>query len=102
MSLDATPLASADAETVMAQVYALAEVPAGPGLAAALAAIDEDTLPGLGLTYVMQARARQANHERGELLATVGRILHFPVAGAPSSLTGRMSSPSMRCGRRCG
>ena len=90
MSKDAPPvaLAEAEAEAVMARVHALVEVPAGPALAAALAGIDEDAAPGLGLTYVMQARARQANHERGELLATVGRILHYPIAGVAVSLTG--------------
>ena len=41
---------------VLGRVHELAEIPAGPGLAAALAAIDEDRLPGLGLTYVLQAR----------------------------------------------
>ena len=108
MSTDATPRTSADRaevaalEAVLTQVYALVEVPAGPGLAAALAGIDEDTVPGLGLTYVLQARFRQANHERGEVLATVGRLLHFPVAGAPSSVTGpdEFAADEVRAGLR--
>ena len=83
------------------RVQALDEIPAGPGLATALAAIDEDRLPGLGLTYVMAARFRQANHERGELLATIGRMLRHGVPAAAIAQS-RMSSPPMRCGRRCG
>jgi len=76
------PAELAELEVVMGRVHALDEIPAGPGLAAALAAIDEDALPGLGLTYVMQARCRQANHDRGELLATIGRLLRYGVATA--------------------
>ena len=88
MSTDATPRTSADRaevaelEALLTQVYALDEVRVGPALVTALAGIDEDRLPGLGLTYVMQARFRQANHERGELLATVGRLLRYGVVGA--------------------
>ena len=76
------PAELAELEVLMGRVHALDEIPAGPGLATALAAIDEDALPGLGLTYVMQARSRQANHERGELLATIGRLLRYGVATA--------------------
>ena len=65
----------------IAEVDALAEVPVGPDLAAALAGVDGDRLPGPGLVGLMEARHRQANHERGELLAAVGRILLHDVAG---------------------
>ena len=65
----------------IAEVDALAEIPVGPDLAAALAGVDGDRLPGPGLVGLMEARHRQANHERGELLAAVGRILLHDVAG---------------------
>jgi hypothetical protein len=65
----------------MAEVDALAEVPVGPDLATALAGADGDRLPGPGLVGLMEARHRQANHERGELLAAVGRILLHDVPG---------------------
>ncbi len=71
----------AEVGALVAEVEALAEVPAGPALAAALAAVDVDRLPGLGLVALMEARNRQANHERGELLAAVGRILLLDVPG---------------------
>ncbi len=46
-----------------------------------MAAIDCDRLPGVHLVAVMEARQRQANHERGELLSMVGRILVHDVPG---------------------
>ena len=81
-TLQRDPAERAELEVLMGRVYALDEIPAGPALASALAAIDEDRVPGLGLTYVLQARFRQANHERGELLAAVDRILRHGVVGA--------------------
>jgi hypothetical protein len=38
------------------------------------------------LTYVMAARNRQANHERGELLATIGRLLRHGLPAAAAML----------------
>ena len=71
----------AEVAALLAEVDALAEVPVGPALAAGLAAVDGDRLPGLGLVALLEARHRQANHERGELLAAVGRILLHDVPG---------------------
>jgi hypothetical protein len=62
-------------KALLERVDALAEVPAGPELAAALAAVDCDELAGQALVGLMRARDRQANHARGELLATVGRVM---------------------------
>ncbi len=74
-------LDQAELEMLVAQVDALAEIPAGPALAAALAGIDGDRLPGVALVAMMEARNRLANHDRGELLAAVGRILMLDVPG---------------------
>ncbi len=70
----------------MARVEALDDVAAGPALAAALAELDLDRVPGLGLTYVMEARNRQANHERGELLVTIGRLLRHGLPEAAAAI----------------
>jgi hypothetical protein len=56
-----------------------------------LAELDLDRVPGLGLTYVMAARNRQANHERGELLATIGRLLRH---GLPAAAAAVLPEPS--------
>ena len=66
----------------------------------ALAGIDEDRVPGLGLTYVLQARFRQANHERGELLAAVGRILNHPLAGPTRFGPGEFAADEVRAALR--
>ena len=58
----------------------------GRELADALAELDLDRVPGLGLTYVMAARNRQANHERGELLVMIGRILRHGLPAAAAVL----------------
>src|SRR5262249_6914867 len=63
----------AELEALLERVEALAEVPVGPELAAALAAVDCDQMSGEALVGLLQARNRQANHAQGELLATVGR-----------------------------
>ena len=76
----------AELRSVMARVDALADLPAGPGLAAALAELDLDRVPGLGLTYVMAARYRQANHERGELLVTIARLLRYGLPGGATAV----------------
>ena len=87
-------------EVVLGRVHELAEIPAGPALAVALAGIDEDRVPGLGLTYVLQARCRQANHERGELLAAVGRILNHPLAGPTRFGPGEFAADEVRAALR--
>ncbi len=51
-----------------------------------LAELDLDRVPGLGLTYVMEARNRQANHERGELLVMIGRILRHGLPAAAAAV----------------
>ena len=53
----------------------LERLPAGPVLAAALADIDPAGLDGFDAVLVMQAWARQANHARGELFASVAGVL---------------------------
>ena len=71
----------AEVRALVAEVEELEEIPVGPALSAALAAVDADRLPGLALVGLMEARNRQANQERGELLAAVGRILLHGVPG---------------------
>ena len=56
-------------------VDGLESLPAGPVLAAALADIDADRLDGFDAVLVLKARARQANHARGELFASVADVL---------------------------
>jgi hypothetical protein len=56
-------------------VAQLAGLPAGPALAAALAGIHPAGLDGFDAVLVMKAWARQANHARGELLASVAGVL---------------------------
>src|SRR5262249_38055515 len=84
----ATParqLDPAELKALLERVDALAKVPAGPALAAALAAVlaafDCDRLPGLALVRMMEARNRQVNHEQGELLAAVVQVLLDDVPG---------------------
>src|SRR5574342_1405633 len=50
-------------------------------LAAELATFDYDRLPEFDLLDVIEARARQADHERGELLAAVGSLLRHELPG---------------------
>ena len=57
------------------RVAELEGLPAGPVLAAALADIDPASLVGFDAVLVMRACARQANHARGELLASVVEVL---------------------------
>ena len=56
-------------------VAGLEELPAGPVLAAALAGIDAAGLDGFDAVLVLKAWARQANHARGELVASVADVL---------------------------
>jgi len=59
--------------------------PAGPVLAAALAGVDPAGLDGFDAVLVMKAWARQANHARGELLASVvGVLSHHDPHGPPA------------------
>jgi hypothetical protein len=90
MPRTATPVAP-DAETAAAvvQVAALEDIPAGPALAAALADIDVDRVPGPSLPFLLQARCRQANHERGALVATVVAILRYNVPAPVAELSAK-------------
>ena len=99
-ALRVPPSSVEELEVLMGRVYALDEIQAGPALAAALAAIDADRVPGLGLTYLLQARFRQANHERGELLASVGRILNVPLAGVVPFGPGEFAADEVRAALR--
>ena len=56
-------------------VAGLESLPAGPVLAAALADIDAAGLDGFDSVLVLKAWARQANHARGELVASVADVL---------------------------
>src|SRR5258705_1095248 len=58
-----------------APVAALATIPAGPQLAAALAELDPASLCGFDTVLVLKARNRQSNHERGLLVATVAEVM---------------------------
>ncbi len=58
-----------------APVSALAGLPVGPGLAAALAQLALPALTGHELVLALQARHRQANHERAMLTATVAEVI---------------------------
>ncbi len=78
---------------VCAPVAALATIPAGPVLSAALAHLAADALTGHELVLVLQARYRQANHEQGLVLATCAQVMrrsdpHFGLADEPDSLSG--------------
>jgi hypothetical protein len=67
------------------RVDELAGLPAGPVLAAALADIDLASLDGFESVLVMKAWARQANHARGELFASVvGVLSHHDPHGPPA------------------
>ncbi len=65
-------------EPIPAAVTALAGLPAGPGLAAALSGIDRSRLNGYGRVLVMQATARQAAHWQAQLLADVVSVAACP------------------------
>ncbi len=58
-----------------APVAALATIPAGPRLSAALAELDLPSLTGFDAVLVVKARNRQGNHERGQLLVTVAEVM---------------------------
>src|SRR5262245_23877737 len=58
-----------------ARVAALADTPAGPELATLLAGLPLKALTGFQILEVLKARGRQANNERGELLAVAEEVL---------------------------
>jgi hypothetical protein len=58
-----------------APVAALAAIPVGPQLSAALAQLDLAAVSGFDAVLVLKARNRQSNHERGHLLTTVGEVM---------------------------
>ena len=60
-----------------APVAALAAIPAGPRLCAALAALDLQALTGFDIPLVLKARYRQGNHERAQLLHTVLEVMRW-------------------------
>lgn len=64
-----------------APVAALAAIPAGPGLAAALADVDVAGGSGFEAVLVLAAQFRQANHERGLLMGAVVQVLRRKDAG---------------------
>ncbi len=79
-------------EPVPAAVTALAGLPAGPGLAAALGSIDLSVLDGYGRVLVVQAQFRQVAHEQARLLAGIVAVAACPpgpvVPGVPVPVTG--------------
>jgi len=64
-------------------VAGLAHIPAGPGLAAALASVDLKGLTGSQCVDVVKARYRQASHERGQLFAVIAEVMHRDEADSP-------------------
>jgi len=59
---------------VMEDMAALADIPAGPQLAAALARIDPTCVPNNHLLVLLTAQSRQANHEAARLLGVIAEI----------------------------
>ncbi len=56
-------------------VAGLADLPAGPALAVALAPLDLKALSGSQVVDVLKARYRQDNHERAQLFAVVEEVM---------------------------
>src|SRR6266545_1546124 len=52
----------------------LADVPAGPGLAAVLAGIELSRLSGLDCVEILRARLRQVSHEQAQLMAAMVEV----------------------------
>ncbi|HEY7224834.1 MAG TPA: hypothetical protein VH561_14750, partial [Micromonosporaceae bacterium] len=73
-SRPAQPAVAVAGPVACAAVAALAEVPVGPGLAAALAQIRIGGLSGFDKVLLLRARHRQDNHERGLLLQAVAAV----------------------------
>lgn len=71
----------------------LAELPPGPRLAAALAAIDRSRLNGFDLVTVLQSQARQVAHEQAQLLADLVAVAHCP-PGGPAAPVARVEQIS--------
>ncbi len=59
---------------VVDDIAALADIPAGPRLAAALARIDATRVPNNDLLALLAAEARQAAHEAARLLGVIAEI----------------------------
>ena len=59
---------------VMEDTARLADMPAGPRLAAALARVDPARVPNNGLLELLVAQSRQANHEAARLLRVIAEI----------------------------
>ncbi len=57
-------------------VVALVDLPVGPALSTALAALDLNVLTGSQVVDVLKARYRQHNHERALLLAVTAEVMH--------------------------
>ncbi len=70
----------------------LAEMPAGAGLAAALATVDRTRLNGFQLVELVQARHRQICFEQAQLLADVQELAYTPSA--------HPQGPALRGGQR--
>ena len=70
----------------------LAEMPAGAGLAAALASVDRTRLNGFQLVELVQARHRQLCFEQAQLLADVQELAYAPSA--------RPDGPALRGAQR--
>ena len=62
-------------------VAGLADIPAGPALAVALAPLDLKSLTESQVVDVLKARFRQDNHERAQLLAVVNEVMLRSAAG---------------------
>jgi hypothetical protein len=69
----------------------LAEMPPGPGLAAALAAIDLTRLGGLDCVEVLRAQHRQTAHEQARLMAAMVEVALCGVG--PDDQLPRMTAP---------
>ena len=57
-------------------VAALEHIPAGPALAAALAAVDLNVLTGSQSVDVVKALYRQDSHQRAQLFAGIAVVMH--------------------------
>jgi hypothetical protein len=84
-------------------VAALAAIPVGPLLSAALAKLVLRSLSGHDLVWVLRARDRQGNHDRGHLLQTVAAVLH---RGDPDDISEvraalRLTRPAGACREIC-
>ncbi len=63
-------------DPIAESVAALADIPVGPALAAAVASLDLSLLTGSQCMDVLQAHQRQDNHQRAALFAVVSEVMH--------------------------